>query len=77
MSPAKTADLAAEQVPASRMPLPESDPQDTLIDEACRDLRLPTIRERFEELAATARREQFSYKQFLATCCRSSAPTGT
>ncbi|MER6433956.1 ATP-binding protein [Streptomyces sp900105245] len=32
---------------------------------ACRDLRLPAFRERFVELAATARREQSSYKQFL------------
>ncbi|MCX4799816.1 MULTISPECIES: IS21-like element helper ATPase IstB [unclassified Streptomyces] len=47
------------------MPLPDSDPEDALIDEACRDLRLPAFRERFVELAATARREQSSYKQFL------------
>ncbi|WP_443075057.1 IS21-like element helper ATPase IstB [Streptomyces sp. NBC_01435] len=36
-----------------------------LIDEACRDLKLPAFRERFIELAATSRREQASYKQFL------------
>jgi DNA replication protein DnaC len=61
MSPTKT----AEQVPSTRMPLPEGDPEDILIDEACRDLRLPAFRERFVEIAATARREQASYKQFL------------
>jgi DNA replication protein DnaC len=54
----------AEKVPAGRMPLP-GDPEDALIDEACRQLRLPAFRERFVELAATARREQSSYKQFL------------
>ncbi|WPB96121.1 IS21-like element helper ATPase IstB [Streptomyces malaysiensis] len=48
------------------MPLPDGDAEDTVIDEACKLLRLPTIRERFEELAADARRDQFSYKQFLA-----------
>ncbi|WP_425585582.1 IS21-like element helper ATPase IstB [Streptomyces lunalinharesii] len=41
------------------------DPEDAAIDEACRDLRLPAVRERFVEFAATARREQSSYKQFL------------
>ena len=46
------------------MPLP-GDPEDAAIDEACRDLRLPALRERFVELAATARREQSTYKQFL------------
>jgi DNA replication protein DnaC len=61
MSPTKT----AEQVPSTRMPLPEGDPEDILIDEACRDLRLPAFRERFVEIAATVRREQASYKQFL------------
>lgn len=57
--------LAAADVPPTRMPLPQSDPEDALIDEVCRDLRLPAFRERFVELAATARREQSSYRQFL------------
>ncbi|MFF4763319.1 ATP-binding protein [Streptomyces sp. NPDC001292] len=52
------------QVPPPRVPLP-GDPEDAAIDEACRDLRLPAFRERFVELAATARREQLTYKQFL------------
>ncbi|MEU9476102.1 IS21-like element helper ATPase IstB [Streptomyces sp. NPDC048191] len=64
MSPTRTAEAAAEQVPSARIPLP-GDPEDALIDEACRDLRLPAFRERFVEIAATARREQVSYKQFL------------
>ncbi|MET9932099.1 MULTISPECIES: ATP-binding protein [unclassified Streptomyces] len=46
------------------MPLPD-DPEDMLIDEACRELRLPAFRQRFIDLAATARREQATYKQFL------------
>ncbi|MES9807516.1 ATP-binding protein [Streptomyces cinereoruber] len=54
----------AGKVPARRMSLP-GDPEDMLIDEACRELRLPAFRERFIDLAATARREQATYKQFL------------
>ncbi|MFR9676597.1 IS21-like element helper ATPase IstB [Streptomyces sp. TR06-5] len=55
-----------EQVPTTRMRMPlPGDPEDALIDEACRDLRLPAFRERFVEIAATARREQASYKRFL------------
>ncbi|WP_338895226.1 IS21-like element helper ATPase IstB [Streptomyces sp. TG1A-60] len=64
MTPTKAADPTARQVPPTRMPLP-GDPEDAAIDEACRDLRLPAFRERFVELAATARREQSTYKQFL------------
>jgi DNA replication protein DnaC len=41
------------------------DPEDALIDEACRDLRLPAFRERFVELSTAARRGQATYKQFL------------
>lgn len=52
--------------PPARMTLPHVDPQDALIDDACKLLRLPTIRARFEELAEAARRDQYSYKQFLA-----------
>lgn len=64
MTPTRTADPTAQQVPPTRTPLP-GDPEDAAIDEACRDLRLPAFRERFVELAATARREQSTYKQFL------------
>ncbi|WP_455906292.1 IS21-like element helper ATPase IstB [Kitasatospora purpeofusca] len=46
------------------MSLP-GDPEDMLIDEACRELHLPAFRERFIDLAGTARREQATYKQFL------------
>ncbi len=36
------------------------------IEQACRMLRLPTIRDRFSEIAAAADREQLSYLGFLA-----------
>jgi DNA replication protein DnaC len=36
------------------------------IEQACRMLRLPTIRERFGEIAAAAEREQLTYLGFLA-----------
>jgi len=36
------------------------------IEQACRMLRLPTIRDRFTEIAAAAQREQLSYLGFLA-----------
>jgi DNA replication protein DnaC len=38
---------------------------DAAIDQACRMLRLPTIRDRFAELAAAAKREQLTYRGFL------------
>ncbi|MGW7825091.1 IS21-like element helper ATPase IstB [Streptomyces puniciscabiei] len=52
------------QVPSRRISLP-GDPEDMLIDEACRELRVLAFPERFIDLAATARREQATYKQFL------------
>jgi len=36
------------------------------VDQACRMLRLPTMRSRFIELAESAQREQLSYRGFLA-----------
>ncbi len=36
------------------------------IDQGCRMLRLPTIRDRFSEIAAAAQREQLSYLGFLS-----------
>ena len=38
---------------------------DAAIDQACRILRLPTIRDRHGEVAAAASRQQASYKGFL------------
>lgn len=39
---------------------------DAAIDQACRLLRLPTIRQHFPETADTAARQQQSYRAFLA-----------
>ncbi|MFE4976029.1 ATP-binding protein [Kitasatospora sp. NPDC056651] len=57
-------ELTGSETPG-RMHRPDVDPEDALIDEACKTLRLPTIRDRFEELAQAARREKYTYKQFL------------
>jgi len=38
---------------------------DAAIDQACRMLHLPTIRDRFAELADAAKREQLTYRGFL------------
>jgi DNA replication protein DnaC len=52
--------------PRSRNAAPGHDPVDTAIDEACRTLHLPTIRDTYDDLAGDAMRNQASYKQFLA-----------
>lgn len=39
---------------------------DAAVDQACRMLRLPTIRAQFPEMADQAAREQMSYRGFLA-----------
>lgn len=39
---------------------------EAVVDQACRSLRLPTIRTRVEEITAAAKREQLSYSGFLA-----------
>ena len=36
------------------------------IEQGCRMLRLPTIRDRFSEIAATAQREHLTYLEFLS-----------
>ncbi|MFD4376615.1 IS21-like element helper ATPase IstB [Streptomyces sp. NPDC058486] len=64
-----TIEQAPADVPPTKMPLP-GDPEDAAIDELCRDLRLPVLCERFAETAATARREQLTYKQFLLDLLR-------
>ncbi|WP_198952157.1 hypothetical protein [Mycobacterium sp. AT1] len=35
------------------------------VDQACRSVRLPTIRSRFTEIANAAEREQLTYRGFL------------
>ncbi len=39
---------------------------DASVDQACRMLRLPTMRARFAEVADSAQREQLTYRGFLA-----------
>jgi hypothetical protein len=39
---------------------------DAAIDEACRTLHLPTIRDRYHQIATDALREHASHKRFLA-----------
>lgn len=53
---------------------------DTAIDQACRMLRLPTVRQDFPDQADRAAAEQMSYRGFLvelllAECGRPSPPT--
>ncbi len=47
------------------------------IDSGTRVLRLPTIRDRFKEIAAAAEREQMSYLGFSPSWSWPSATTGT
>lgn len=53
-------------VPPARRDAAEEGAVETVIDEACRALHLPTIRSRVEEITAAAARERASYKDFLA-----------
>jgi DNA replication protein DnaC len=39
---------------------------DAAVDQACRMLRLPTVRSQFNEIAENASREQMTYRAFLA-----------
>jgi DNA replication protein DnaC len=68
MSPtaAGTTAPAETGLPRARKAAPQVDPVDVAIDEACRILHLPTIRDGYDELAGAALREHSSYKQFLA-----------
>jgi DNA replication protein DnaC len=57
---------ADERIPRPRADASAQGAVETVIDEACRTLHLPTIRTRFEDMAETALRERASYKDFLA-----------
>lgn len=61
-----TAAPAPARPPRPRGGAPGHDPVDTAIDEACRTLHLPTIRDAYGDLANDAMRHQASYKEFLA-----------
>lgn len=58
--------IAPARAPRARVKAPGTDPADAVIDDACRVLQLPTIRDAYDDLAATAVKEHASYKQFLA-----------
>jgi DNA replication protein DnaC len=64
-----TTQAAPEGAAAVPHPRPDASAQgavETVIEEACRTLHLPTIRARYEELAEGATRQRHSYKDFLA-----------
>src|SRR5436190_6712728 len=63
---ATTGTTRPARTPRPRVAAPGVDPIDAAIDLACRTLQLPTIRQRHEEIAATALQERVSYKRFLA-----------
>jgi DNA replication protein DnaC len=52
--------------PRPRTAAPDCQAIDATIDAACRGPRLPSIRERYDDLASHALSRQSSYKQFLA-----------
>lgn len=52
--------------PRGRLAAPGVEAVDAAVELACRELHLPTIRDRYDEIAAAALAEQASYKQFLA-----------
>jgi DNA replication protein DnaC len=54
------------RAPRARVKAPGTDPADAVIDDACRALQLPTIRDSYDDHAGTALKDHASYKQFLA-----------
>jgi DNA replication protein DnaC len=67
MTTTTTATATTTPAPIDRagQTLPGTDSLDALLDQACRALHLPTIRERYDEIATAALREHASYKTFL------------
>ena len=55
-----------QTIPGPRVDAAAQGAVDTVIDEACRALHLPTIRARYSDIAAGAVKERSSYKDFLA-----------
>ena len=49
-----------------RATAPGHDPVDAAIDEACRLLHLPTVRDSYDEQAGESLRERATYKEFLS-----------
>jgi DNA replication protein DnaC len=59
-------DVGERKVPPPRKDAAAAGAVETVIDEACRTLHLPTIRSRWEDIAATALKERATFKDFLA-----------
>ncbi|RBM11095.1 ATP-binding protein [Streptomyces sp. PT12] len=59
-------DPSHQKIPKPRADTSAQGAVETVIDEACRTLHLPTIRDRYEDIAAAALKEQATYKDFLA-----------
>lgn len=60
-----TTTLPNPDTATGRQVLPGTDGLDALIEQACKALGLPTIRDRFVEVAESCLRQQASYKTFL------------
>jgi hypothetical protein len=50
---------------------------DTAVDQACRQLRLPSVRGLFGDMVVTAEKEQLTCQGFWRSCCWPSATTGS
>jgi len=60
----------AARTPRPRQTAPGADPVDVAIEQACAELRLPTIRDRFADIAEQALRDRSNYKGFLLDLLR-------
>jgi DNA replication protein DnaC len=58
------------RAPRARQSAPGSDAVDAEIDERCAELRLPTVRDRFSDIAQDALRDRANYKGFLLELLR-------
>lgn len=66
MSPTATAPPVQARPSRARNVAPGHDPLDSSIDEACRILHLPTIRDGYGDSADQALRDRSTYKEFLS-----------
>lgn len=58
------------RAPRPRQTAPGADPVDVAIEQACAELRLPTVRDRFADIAEQALRDRSNYKGFLLELLR-------
>jgi hypothetical protein len=76
MSPATTTPITVSSTLRRRRGLTE-EAAIAAVDQACRRLRLPTIRAVLGEALTVAGKEQLSYQGSSLSCCSLSAMTGT